>query len=62
MKCITAKEAADRIGCSAWFLRKEVREHRVPVIRFGTRMLFNEDDIPAIIATYRVEPLARVSA
>jgi len=54
MKALTADEAAAKIGCSAWFLRKQARDQRVPVIRFGPRMIFDEDDIPAIVASFKI--------
>ena len=62
MKCITVAEAAATLGCSRTFLYDALKRGEIPAMRFGTRILILEDDIPAIIATYRVEPLARVSA
>lgn len=59
MKALSVREAAKVFGCSASFLYREVREGRIPeAIRFGTKVLFDEDDVDAIIEHYRVRSRA----
>lgn len=45
-------------GITATWLRRACRERRIPHTRMSDRVIrFTEDDIRAIIAQYRVEPV-----
>jgi len=60
VKALTVQETADMLGCSKTFLYDEIKRESIPAMRFGTRVLIDEDDIPEIVAHYK-HP-ARVSA
>jgi len=56
MKALTVKEASDRLGCKIGFIYKAVQRKEIPAIRYGTRVLIDEDDLPGIIAHFKVLP------
>jgi excisionase family DNA binding protein len=55
--CVTIQQAATRIGViSPEMLYRLAREHRIPVVRIGKRVLVDESDIPGIIASFKRQP------
>jgi excisionase family DNA binding protein len=42
---LTVQEAADRVGCSPWLIRKEVREGRLRAVRLGRLVRVLDEDL-----------------
>ena len=53
---VSVKEAADFLGISVPTLRRRIRECRVPFYRLGRRIVFDTDELTAILQAARVAP------
>jgi excisionase family DNA binding protein len=54
---LTAKEASDFLRISRTMLSRLVRDGQIPAVRIGTRLLFRQESLDALIA--RAEQLPR---
>lgn len=54
MTALTMQEAAERLGCKRSFLYAAAQRSEIPVVRFGRRVLVDEEDIPEIVRIYKV--------
>jgi len=53
---LTVDEAADYLTVTAHFIRRLVRERRVPFIKLGRFVRFHPDDLDAFIDAGRRQP------
>lgn len=57
MKCITIQEASVAIGfISPEMLYHMAKWNMIPSVRTGLQVLIDEDDIPRIINSFKVQP------
>ena len=54
---LTVDQAAAYLTVRPGYVRRLVREHRIPYIRVGKFVRFDTDELAAWLQTHRVEPL-----
>jgi len=52
-RLLTRLEAAERLGMSETFVKVEVRQGRVPVVRLGRMVRIDEDDLEKYITAHK---------
>ena len=56
---LTLQEAADYLAISVGYLRRLVREKRIPYVKVGKYVRFNIRDLDGWLDARRVDPLPR---
>lgn len=52
----TPAEVAEMIGATEWWVREQIRRHRIPHVRLGKgRMLLRIADVPALLDIFAVD-------
>ena len=58
---LTVEQAANRISMSARYVRRLIADRRIVFYRLGRSVRIDPDDLAALVASGRVEPLASSS-
>lgn len=58
---LTVEQAANRISMSARYVRRLIAERRIVFYRLGRSVRIDPDDLAALMASGRVEPLTSSS-
>lgn len=54
---LSADKAAQRLGLSEEFVRRAARDRQLASVKFGSRVLFRQEDLDAYIAAHLQKPV-----